>query len=617
MNPAVLMPFRLPFVRGGSPSARLRGLFVDCVEHFLQFPVLNGIYQRIQARTDDADFCQKSLDGLGVNVTVDEADLKLIPSTGPLVIVSNHPFGGLDGLVLGAILRRVRPDAKLLVNYLLGCMPEFREIAFLVDPFGGPTAKQRNMAAMKSAIRHVRDGGALGVFPSGEVSHFTIGNRCITDPPWSETVARIVQSTNASVVPVYFEGRNSTLFQMLGMIHPRLRTVMLSRELLRRRNSTVFMHIGHPIPARKLAHMENPRRLTDYLRLRTYVLRSRIADRRDPKHAPIAATKTAAKYEPIVETVPVESLENEIAALSAEHLLIEAAPFRVFYATATQIPSLLREIGRLRELTFRAVGEGTGRAIDLDRFDDDYLHVFVWNDEQRHIVGAYRAGQTDEILARRGIDGLYTATLFKFEPQLMEQIDPALELGRSFVIAEYQRSYAPLLLLWKGICQYIVRHPRYRRLFGAVSISDDYHSLTKQLLMAYLNAGDHRSRLQGFVHPKNPPRFRKFRDCSTTPLSTVVRNIDEIEELIQEIENARRGVPILLRQYLRVNAKLLGFNIDPDFGDVLDGLMLCDVTTMDRAAMNRFFGPEGAASVCAFHGVQLTRRSSAPTAEEA
>lgn len=602
MNPAVTAPFRLRFADDGSLTSMMRGAMVRVAERFLQFPALNRIYQWTLARGDSDGFCQKSLDGLGVRVQIDTADLEMIPRSGPLVIVSNHPFGGLDGLVLGAILNRVRPDAKLLVNHLLGCIPEFHEIAFFVDPFGGEGATRRNMASMKAAIRHVRAGGALGVFPSGEVSHFTIGNRCITDPRWSDAVARIVQSTGATVVPVYFEGRNSTLFQILGMIHPRLRTLWLSRELLARRNSTVFAHVGHAITPRKLAQIEEPRRLTEYLRLRTYVLRSRVADRRAMAHAPAIAKQTA-PHERIVDPVATEQLEIEIARLPDQQRLMENAPFRVMYARAEQIPQVMREIGRLRELTFRAVGEGTGKSIDIDRFDADYLHFFVWNSERRHLVGAYRAGQTDEILSRHGARGLYTATLFDFEPQLLEQINPALELGRSFVIAEYQRSYAPLLLLWKGICQYIVLNPRYRRLFGAVSISDDYHSLTKQLLMMYLNAGDRRSRLQELVHPKNPPRFRKFRDCASTPLSTVVRDIDEIEELVNEIEHARRGVPILLRQYLRVNAKLLGFNIDPDFGDVLDGLMLCDVTTMDRAAMSRFFGVEGAARVCAYHGV--------------
>lgn len=601
MNPSASVPFRLPFSNDGSFSSIVRGALLRCVERFLKFPVLNQIYRWTRERGDDADFCQKSLDGLGVSVEVDAEDLRHIPRSGPLVIVSNHPFGGLDGLVLGAILLRVRPEARLLVNYLLGCIPEFHEIAFFVDPFGGDGAKRRNLASMKSAIQHVRGGGALGVFPSGEVSHFTIGNRCITDPPWSGTVGRIVQSTGATVVPVYFEGRNSTLFQVLGMIHPPLRTLLLSRELLLRRDSTVHVHIGHPIPARKLAQWDDPDRLTDHLRLRTYILRSRVPDRRNERRAPLR--KPAPRHAPLIDPVAVEQLEAEIGRLPSQQCLIEAPPLRVFHASAECIPGVLREIGRLRERTFRAVGEGTGRPLDLDRFDDTYLHFFVWDAEKRRLVGAYRAGQTDEILPRHGAAGLYTATLFDLDPRLLRQIDPALELGRSFIIAEYQRSYAPLLLLWKGICAYIIRNPRYRRLFGAVSISDDYHSLTKQLLMAYLSTGDHRSKLQELVHPRNPPRFRRFRDFTEAPLSRVVRGIDEMDDLVQEIEQARRGVPILLRQYLRVNAKLLGFNIDPDFGDVLDGLMLCDVTTMERSAMLRFFGAAGAARVCAYHGV--------------
>jgi len=291
-----------------------------------------------------------------------------------------------------------------------------------------------------------------------------------------------------------------------------------------------------------------------------------------------------------------------VAALPACQHLVESGSLQVLYGSAEQLPNVLHEIGRLRETAFRLVGEGTGHEIDLDRFDAHYLHLFVWNAQQRHVVGAYRIGQTDELLKRFGAAGLYTSTLFNFSPRLLEQIDPALELGRSFVVPEYQRDYAPLLLLWKGIGRFVVTHPRYRRLFGAVSISDAFQSMTKQLLMAFLRTHSFDHALAALVHPRNPPKLPRFRDADAAGAATLVTDVADVEELVGEIESNCRSVPVLLRQYLKLNAKLLGFNVDPDFGDVLDGLVLADLVTVDRAILTRYLGREGAAAFLSHHG---------------
>lgn len=257
---------------------------------------------------------------------------------------------------------------------------------------------------------------------------------------------------------------------------------------------------------------------------------------------------------------------------------------------------MLREIGRLREVTFRAAGEGTGREIDLDRFDAHYLHLFVWNATTRRVIGAYRMGQTDVLLDRFGVNGLYTSTLFRYSAKLMRQIDPALELGRSFVALEYQRDYSPLLLLWKGIGRFVTLHPRYRHLFGAVSISDEYQSTTRQLLMSFLRAHNFDHELAAHVRPKHPPRELRGFEAEVPNAAAVVSDLADVEELIGEIESDGRGVPVLLRQYLKLNARMLGFNVDSTFGDVLDGLVLVDLMRLEPPLLKRYLGRDGAAA---------------------
>lgn len=617
-GPFQLAPSAHPFFRGS-----LGGFVRGALERLLAFPALNSLHADIAGRGAERPFCERSIESLGVRIDVDEADFARIPRSGPLIVVSNHPYGGLDGIVLGALLQRVRPDVRLFANYLLRMIPEMHDVSIFVDPFGGVEATSRNLRGTRAAIRWVRDGGVLGVFPAGEVSHLTLQRRTVTDPPWSHTVARLVAATGAAVMPIFFHGENSKLFQAAGLIHPRLRTMLLPRELLRRRQQPVRIEIGSVIPNERLARvLDNASKagdsrdhgvaeVTEYLRVRTYILRGRA----EPASAIAGASGRGASMtaappqpdEPIVPALPAAEVEAEIAGLPAEQCLAQSGELHAWIGTAAELPRVMRELGRLREKTFRLVGEGTGKAIDLDRFDQHYLHLFIWHRTQRKIAGAYRLGPTDEILRRDGVRGLYTSTLFDYQPRLLEQIGPALEMGRSFIVPEFQRDYTPLLLLWKGIGEFLVRNPRYRRLFGPVSVSDEFHTMTKQLLMTFLRAHSFDDGLAALVAPRNPPRTIPFRDADPRRLATLVQDMSDVEELVREIESNRRSVPVLLRQYLRLNAKLLGFNIDPQFGDVLDGLVLVDVPAMDRPLLNRYLGRDGAAAYLTYHGIDPTR----------
>ncbi|OWY71661.1 hypothetical protein B7486_08280 [cyanobacterium TDX16] len=606
-------PFRLPFHAAG----RLTGLIVEvartAIERALSFPSLNGIYHATFEHLSAGPFAERILAAMRIHVDVNEAELRRIPATGPIIVVANHPFGGLDGVILTALLQRIRPDVRLLVNYLLGCIPEMHETSFFVDPFGNPAAQRRNAASMRSAIRWVEGGGLLGVFPAGEVSHLTTKGGCVTDPAWSDTVARIAHRSGATVVPMLFDGRNGTAFQLAGLVHPRLRTALLPHEMISKRGSSVRVTVGQPISARWLGkflgqsagagHLSDAdaAKLTEYLRLRTYILRSRVADSMSTRRKSSGAKPSTAFSTPVASALPGEAVAREIAALPPDRCLAQSGSLAVYFASAEEAPTVLREIGRLREYTFRQVGEGTGKEIDLDRFDRYYWQLFAWNQAKGQIVGAYRMGATDRILPQTGVEGLYTHTLFEFRNRLLKQIDPALELGRSFVVPEYQRDFAPLMLLWKGIGRFVAQNPRYRRLFGAVSISDEFHTTTKQLLMAFLKANCFDSGMAECVRPRNPPRMLPLRDIDPRRLAAIVSDMSTVEELVGEIESDGRGVPVLLRQYLKLNAKVLGFNIDPDFGDVLDGLVMIDLTTVSRAVLDRYLGKEGAANFLKHH----------------
>ena len=594
-------PFRLDLPQLDGLKATAWSLAKGAVESFLDFPRLNHLYTTAASAQDIDGFLDKVVETLAIDEVLDPADLARIPKTGPVVVVANHPLGAIDGILLGRLLRRVRKDVRLMGNYHLGRLKAIEDLFLLVDPFARDGSANFNRRGLKQTLDHLREGGCLGVFPAGEVAHLHLKERAIVESPWSDSVTRLIRKTGATVVPVHFSGRNSAAFQLLGLIHPRLRTVMLPRQVFHQLGATVEIRVGRPINARTIEAMGDDSAVTAYLRLRTCMLEHR-GEKRHTRSTGYQPVSNGVEPAQIVPPVATKLLLRDIDALPKEQLLVESDDLVVYHAKSIQIPHLLQEIGRLREITFRAVGEGSGKAIDLDEFDAYYTHLFIWNKTKGELVGAYRLGQTDEIVRKHGVRGLYTATLFDFDPLLFAQLGPSLEMGRSFVRQEYQKGYLPLLMLWKGIGHFVVKYPRYRNLFGPVSITNEYQSLSKQLMVKFLRLHAMDTDSGQFVTPRTPFVDVPLRDW-TVATGAAVRDVDDVNTLVGDLEPDGKGVPILLKQYLKLGGKLMGFNIDPDFSNVLDGLIMVDLAASEPRSIARYFGEEGLAKFRAFHGV--------------
>ncbi|MDD2236960.1 MAG: GNAT family N-acetyltransferase [Kiritimatiellae bacterium] len=581
---------------------RASALLCSFAERTFQLDRLNRLYDDIGRLPADTPYCDRILRAMNVRCQVPENDLANIPRTGPVVVVANHPFGGIEGVILASLLRAVRPDAKIMANHLLARAPELSDFFIFVDPFGTDQAVQSNRRPMKDCLRLLRAGGMLGIFPSGEVSHLDVHRRRFSDPDWNPHLARLILRSGATVVPIYFNGLNGPLFHLAGLMHPRLRTAMLPREFLNKQNTCVNARIGQPVSPSRLREFERDVDVMDYLRLRTYTLALRSA----PPHRTLLPARRAERFpEPLVPPSDPNTMAAEINALPSEHRLLTAGDLHVYYAESSRIPAILHEIGRLRELTFRQAHEGTGQPIDLDAFDEHYLHLFIWNPHKRELAGAYRIGQTDVLLPRFGIRGLYSSTLFKYRKELLQQLDPALEMGRSFICPEYQRNYSALLLLWKGMGAYIARHPRYVNLFGPVSINNEYQSTSRRLLVRFLRSNNYDAAFARLIRPRTPMTERRIRHHDDAAFQKTVRSIDDVSSLIRDIETDQKGVPILLKQYLKLGGKLLAFNIDPDFSDVLDGLIWVDLRKTDQRSMTKYMGREAYDQFRQYH--HLTR----------
>ena len=578
------------------------------VESFLAVPWLNGIYDRVHELSEaSGEFFPECLTALGANYKVSDEDLERIPKDGPVVTVSNHPFGVLDAIIVGDILTGVRRDTKFLANFLLNEIPEARRYLIAVDPFENSGAPVSNLRPMREAVSWLRDGHALGTFPAGEVSHMNLRERAIMDVPWSPHIATLVEKSDAWVLPIYLDGRNSLLFLTLGLIHPIVRTAMLARELRKKASQKIPVAIGPPIPASKLARMDSKRDRIDHLRMCTHILRNRTA--KVSIEAPRLDRTPVRKARISPQKHTPDQLQREIDSLPPDACIYRQREFSVHIAEASQIPKILPEIGRLREQTFREVGEGTGNDADLEPCDQYYLHNFVWNNKDSEMVGAYRLGLSDRILGEHGQNGLYTSSLFNFSKNFLESIDPAIELGRSFVCSRYQRKHSSLALLWKGILHWMAdREPKYRILFGPVSISQEYNAFSKNLIVQYMRRKLFHPEISAYVKPRNPFKAKRVAGLEKEKISPQLKSIEDVSALISEIEDDGKGVPILLRHYLKMDTTLLSFNVDPNFSDVLDGLLLTDVATTNPALLKLYMGEERRDRYLHYHGINSTTR---------
>ena len=575
-----------------SPPLKLLG-------RLLKLNQLDRMYREMYAAGGDGPFMGRVLEELGIETVVSERDLARVPEEGRLIIVANHPFGGIDGMILLTLLKQIRPDIKALVNFLLGRIPEIAENFILADPFESKEAVLSNIKPLRETIGRLKRGEVILFFPAGEVSHITWKNWRVCDGQWNPIVARLARKTKSPILPVYFEGSNSAFFQAAGLIHPLLRTALLPSEMLKKRNSRVRLRIGRVIPAERLFRFSRDEDMMRYLRWRTYMLaRSEDEEVRGLSSGRSGLIPVA---EQITARASVDPVAADVEALGPDRVLVEADPFAVYLAEAAEIPNLLQEIGRLRETTFREVGEGTGKAVDLDEYDEYYLHLFVWNRKKSEVVGAYRLGLTDRIRAEHGLKGLYTRTLFSYRGRFLNKIDPAVELGRSFVRSEYQRTFRALMLLWKGIGAFVVQNPRYKYLFGPVSITSEYDAVSRHLIAHFFRKNNHHRSLARLVKARNPLRRSRLKGRELKAVLKLLGDVQGLSDVVADIEEDEKGIPILLKQYVKLGGKTLGFNVDQDFSDVLDAFILVDLTRTDQRILVKYMGESGAQSFLQAH----------------
>jgi putative hemolysin len=544
---------------------------------------VNELFAQAQPK-QGPEFVDAILEGCGVDIEFDERELKNIPTTGSFIAIANHPYGGIEGMVLLKILCMVRPDAKIMANFLLKKIPNLSDYFIAVNPFEN-IDHSSSISGLKNTLELLANGTPIGIFPAGEVSTFKVETQQVTDRMWHPVVGKIIAKAKVPVVPIYFHGNNGLLFNLLSMIHPALRTAKLPSELFNKQGHTIKLRIGKPINVEDIPDYSNVNQLLSFLRARTYALGTGLEEEKKIFN-PRNLFKIKKEPEDIAPEMDAAILDKEVEPLRENYRIWVEKNYEVFIVPTSSIPHIIREIGRLRELTFREIGEGTNKSVDLDEYDIYYNHLFIWDTEAKMIVGAYRIGLGDEIFYSLGKKGFYVAELFKIKEQFTPVLKKSLELGRSFIRKEYQQKPLPLFLLWKGILKYLIDNPRYRYLIGPVSISNTFSKFSKSLIVDYINRNHFDHEMAQYVRPRK--KFKvDFSSIDTDLLMSGEDSFKGLDNLISEVETRSMKVPVLLRQYIALNAKIICFNIDPKFADCLDGFLVLDLKKVPQDILEK------------------------------
>uniref|UniRef100_UPI004047305A GNAT family N-acyltransferase n=1 Tax=Rheinheimera sp. TaxID=1869214 RepID=UPI004047305A len=533
--------------------------------HEQDFINFAGRYPHLQG----LEFVEQVLDHFNFRYSVRDNEVERIPTSGRVVIIANHPIGSLDGLALLKLISDIRPDVKVVANQLLMALKPLHNLLLPVNNMHGGTERR----ALDNIQQHLAAEGALILFPSGEVSRLRPDG--IRDGKWHNGFLRFASNAKAPILPIFIDGRNSALFYGASMLYKPLATMLLVQEMFNQQRKKLEMRIGEQIPYDAFANL---------------ALETQAKVKLFKKHLyRLAKDKPALFITQSAIAHPEDRISLKKAVEQCE-LLGETADGKQIYLYQHQQSSpILREIGRLREFAFRAVGEGSGLRRDIDRFDSHYEQLILWDKDDLEIVGAYRFANTRKILAAHGESGLYTATLFQFDSSMATYLNAGLELGRSFVQPRYWGKRS-LEYLWYGIGAYLKRNPDIRYLFGGVSLSGSYPQAARDLMVYFYSL--YFSDTCSSAVSKQPYQLPQVILTELQQHFSGTNYLEDFTQLKHLLANMGLSIPTLYKQYSELcepgGVKFLAFGTDPDFANCVDGLVLVDLTKLKAAKRTRY-----------------------------
>ncbi|MGO3346158.1 MAG: GNAT family N-acyltransferase [Marinomonas sp.] len=517
------------------------------------------------------EFIDRVLDHFNFTYQVGQVDRRNIPASGRVLIIANHPLGALDGLALLRLVGEIRPDVKIVGNDLLMGFDGLKSLVLPVDNMGGKTGRQQ----LKAIMNCLHNEEAVIIFPAGEVSRLSPSG--VKDQHWNHNYLKLAQKTNSPLLPVHIGGRNSMLFYTSSFLYRPLSTMQLANEMFRQRNRKIPMQVSQAIPIQELARLP-------------------LSDKEKSKLVKRHLYRIAKGKKPLLKTEKTvehpqnrQLIRNELK--QSEHLGSTKDNKQIYLFDYDAMSITMKEIGRLREIAFRKVGEGTGESSDLDKFDQYYRHLILWDEEALEIVGAYRIGEVARYMKEDNKNPIYSAELFRYSCDMEPYFEQGIELGRSFIQPKYWGKRS-LDYLWYGIGAYLKRHPEIRYLFGPVSLSDSYPQIAKDFIVSfyklYFFDAEHLAR--SFTPYQINPEHAEI----IATLFSGNSYEEDFKQLKEQLSHFGASVPTLFKQYSEIcekgGVRFLDFGVDAEFGYCVDGLVLVDLNTLKETKRKRYLG---------------------------
>ncbi|MDN5422885.1 MAG: lysophospholipid acyltransferase family protein, partial [Chryseobacterium sp.] len=577
---------------GLSKIGFLKNPVASAVMSIAKINEVNRLYDKLKDK-EGKDFFDSFVRERNLSYIAFEEDLAKIPKTGPFILVSNHPLGAIDGILMCKILSEVRPDFKVMGNFLLEKIKPMEPYVISVNPFENRKEAHSSTSGMRETLKHLQNGGCVGIFPAGEVSNKNNPYGEILDKEWEKPALKLIRMAKVPVVPLYFHAKNSRIFYQVAKLHPSLQTLMLPAEMMNDREKPIRIRIGKPITLKAMDEMETIEELGEFLKRKVYMMKSYYEKRKSLAQS-INLKNLTVKFpllreenivQNIIDETPKEDILKDINRLrGTDKMLFSNGNYEIYFTTYEEIPSVMREIGRQRELTFRAVGEGSNLPFDLDEYDKHYHHLFLWDNSAEKLAGAYRMALGKDVMKKYGIKGFYTSSLFEFEQDIHPFFKKVIEMGRAYISEEYQQKPLPLFLLWRGIVHVCLRNSDHKFLMGGVSISNKFSEFSKSLMIEFTRSNYFDSAVAQYITPKNEYKV-KLRDRDKNIFfEEMESDLNKLDKIIDDLEPELR-LPVLIKKYIKQNAKVIAFNVDPNFNDAIDGLMYIRISDLPESTI--------------------------------
>lgn len=507
---------------------------------------------------DEERLIDKILQELEVSFQYFEDELKRIPTEGPGILICNHPLAGIDALLLIKLLSSVRSDLQIIGSDL---WQDLKPIAHFWNLEG---------SAGNSISEGLEAGKLVAVFPAKGISrNYRISKLQLEDGPWDDELVEQIAQAGVSVTPIYFKANQTLIYHLLQRLGPTFQDLKIPSEIRSYKSRPVTIRIGRSIYPKEISRFAEVRQLREFFRQRIFLLSQALA----PEYK-LFGRKRPSQALAIADPISKEKQQKELRSLRNSGALIsEKRNYQVFLGKAVEIPHILQEIGRQREIAFRSIGEGTNLALDLDPFDYHYNHLVLWDKDEDRLVGAYRLAIGSEVYQSLGYPGFYVSTLFRFKKKIRPMLGQSLELGRAFIIGDHQQKPLPLFVMWNGIREVMRRNPQLEYIIGCASISNNFSRFSRNLMVGFLlkNFGD--SSLAQDIRPRKPYRLKLKSEAREMVMQSKPEDLVQFDRKVDELEPGDLRIPPLIKKYLQQKALIVCFNVDPLFNDSLDGFM--------------------------------------------